>query len=148
MAELHRWYWTSYGHALANNLRALREMRGLSQNRLAQLSGLSRNVISNLERNESGNKAADPLLSTVYKLAQILYVPPGVLLPNADAIMTGPCPTTTPHLRRCWPVDEIDTARFSRLYLARAGTDELPEFDAVQNTASEQTTASLEIPDV
>ena len=129
MAELHRWYWTSYGHALANNLRALRKMRGLSQSRLAQLSGISRTQISNLERNECGDKAADPLLSTVYKLAQILYVPPAVLLPGADRVVAGSCSLTTPHLQRRWPVDEIDTAPFTKLYRADAVTGELPEFD-------------------
>lgn len=130
MVEYHRWYWTSYGHALANNLRSLREMRGLSQARLAQLSGLSRNLISNLERNESGAKAADPVLSTVYKLAQILYVPPGVLLPGVNEVIAGPCAATTPHLQGRWPVAEHDTAPFSPVYLARAVTDELPEFAA------------------
>ena len=63
MGEYHRWYWASFGHALANNLRALRKMRGLSQARLAQLSGLSRTVISNLERNESGEVDTAPFSS-------------------------------------------------------------------------------------
>ncbi|MCT1818677.1 helix-turn-helix domain-containing protein [Corynebacterium propinquum] len=138
MGDYHRWYWASFGHALANNLRALRKMRGLSQARLAQLSGLSRTVISNLERNESGAKACDPQLSTVYKLAQILYVPPGVLLPQADALIDGPCTASTPHLRRVWPVDEVDTAPFSSGYLTRARANELPKFAGSQNQWADQ----------
>ena len=70
------------------------------------------------------------MLSTVYKLAQILYVPPGVLLPGVDEVIAGPCAATTPHLQGRWPVAEHDTAPFSPLYLARAVTDELPEFAA------------------
>ena len=76
--------WASYGYSLSARVKSVRTMRGISQNRLAELSGLSRSLVSNLERNSYGSaKVADPTLSTIYRLAQALQVPPAVLLPAA-----------------------------------------------------------------
>lgn len=77
--------WPRYGHMLATRLRVIRLWRGLTQGRLAALAGLSRNAVSNLERNENTpTRCADPVLSTVYRLAYALQVPPMVLLPEVS----------------------------------------------------------------
>ncbi|WP_371259787.1 helix-turn-helix transcriptional regulator [Corynebacterium sp. HMSC04H06] len=70
-------FWKSCGELFASNLRTARVRRGLSQRALADISGVSRNQIGNLER----ARAADPTISTVYKLALALEIPPAVLLP-------------------------------------------------------------------
>lgn len=75
-------HWPSYGHTLGTRLREIRKIRGYSQEELAEIVEMSRNAISNLERNENNNgKPGDPRLSTVYKLSQALDVPPAALLP-------------------------------------------------------------------
>ena len=49
MSSEHTWVqWASYGHALCRNLKEMRLMRGLSQQDLAELAGISRNQVSNL----------------------------------------------------------------------------------------------------
>ncbi|KKO84373.1 helix-turn-helix domain-containing protein [Corynebacterium otitidis] len=74
--------WASYGYQLAVNLQVLRRWRGVSQEWLGYMAGLSRNQVSNLERNEnSSGRPSDPSLSTIYRLAHALGVPPAVLLP-------------------------------------------------------------------
>ncbi|MBZ8176820.1 helix-turn-helix domain-containing protein [Corynebacterium sp. 3HC-13] len=76
--------WESYGHQLAENIRELRKRRGLSQEELAELANLSRNQISNLERNDhNGIGTANPTLSTIYQIARGLGVMPIVVLPGA-----------------------------------------------------------------
>ncbi|KAA8738409.1 helix-turn-helix domain-containing protein [Corynebacterium tuscaniense] len=76
--------WASLGFSMSERLRAIRELRGLSQMRLATVAGLSRTVVSNLERNQhTGARPSDPTLSTVYRLAYALRVPPAMLLPGA-----------------------------------------------------------------
>ncbi|KQB87509.1 helix-turn-helix protein [Corynebacterium lowii] len=106
--------WASYGHALGRNLKELRLMRGLSQQELADLAGISRNQVSNLERNENtSTKSSDPVLSTVYKLARALQVPPAVLLPGVGHSVDLIC-----HSREgievsfAWPNSEEDTLAF------------------------------------
>ena len=48
----------------------------------------------NLERNENNSgSSADPALSTVYKLALALEVPPSLLLPEAGQIVNSICTT-------------------------------------------------------
>ncbi|WP_257997285.1 helix-turn-helix domain-containing protein [Corynebacterium tuscaniense] len=75
--------WASLGFSMSERLRAIRELRGLSQKRLATVAGLSRTVVSNLERNQhTGARSSDPTLSTVYRLAYALRVPPAMLLPG------------------------------------------------------------------
>ncbi|MCZ9293950.1 helix-turn-helix domain-containing protein [Corynebacterium meitnerae] len=75
--------WASLGFSMSERLRAIRELRGLSQKRLATVAGLSRTVVSNLERNQhTGSRSSDPTLSTVYRLAYALRVPPAMLLPG------------------------------------------------------------------
>lgn len=112
-------HWASYGHCLGENLRTLRVMRGLSQDRLAELSGLSRNQISNIERNENtSTRSADPVLSTVYRLARALHVPPVALLPAADRLVEEICPAEGVTVDVVWPSRPEDTMAFdaARLY--------------------------------
>ncbi|WP_311516886.1 helix-turn-helix domain-containing protein [uncultured Corynebacterium sp.] len=87
--------WTSYGYCFASNLSQLRELRGLTQQELGDLAQLSRNQISNMERNETSKGSPnDPFMSTVYRLARALEVPPAVLFPqamrNVDLICAPP----------------------------------------------------------
>lgn len=78
--------WDTYGDSFGFRLVTIRRARGLSQEQVALLCGMHRNQISNLERNTS-NRApfiADPTLSTVYRLAHALAVPPAYLLPDLN----------------------------------------------------------------
>lgn len=75
-------HWPSYGHTLGARVREIRKIRGYSQEELADIVEMSRNAISNLERNENSNgNPGDPRLSTVYKISKALDVPPAALLP-------------------------------------------------------------------
>lgn len=116
--------WQSYGLALSKRLRKLRVMRGISQERLAELSGVSRNEISYLERNEtSTGKAGDPKLSTVYRLARALAVPPAAMLPGpGDQVAEHfPAPESAAQdlsVDVRWPMSEQDTVTFRELHLS------------------------------
>ncbi|MBC3185933.1 helix-turn-helix transcriptional regulator [Corynebacterium sp. zg-331] len=114
--------WASYGHALACNLKELRIMRGLSQQDLSDLAGISRNQVSNLERNENTSaKSSDPVLSTVYKLARALQVPPAVLLPGVEHAVDVIChPRQGIEISFEWPVAEEDTVAFQPRALVRS----------------------------
>ncbi len=80
--------WPRYGYTLAVNLRELRLARGLTQEKLAHLAGMSRSAISNLERNESNQaRSADPAMSTIYRLSAALQVAPSDLLPEVDEVV-------------------------------------------------------------
>lgn len=122
-------YWASYGHSMASRLRAIRALRGLSQARLAELAGVSRNVISNLERNENaGRKPSDPQLSTVYRLAQALDVPPAVLLPAVGVKVLQVCAGGGMDVAVRWPGSPEDQRAFSPDYLALAEPGDTVEY--------------------
>ncbi|AUH69660.1 MULTISPECIES: helix-turn-helix domain-containing protein [Gordonia] len=78
--------WDTYAFAFGHRLVTVRKARGLSQEELAERCGLHRNAVSNLERatSNSASGIADPLMSTVYRLARALDVPPTYLMPGAD----------------------------------------------------------------
>ncbi|OFT55597.1 hypothetical protein HMPREF3151_11155 [Corynebacterium sp. HMSC05H05] len=131
-------HWASYALGLGERVRAIRLMRGLSQTRLAELAGVSRSLISNLERNDYNSKVADPTLSTCYRLASALQVPPAALLPGAAENVEGyflvsgasgasgaeaPAP-----IRFQWPRSAQDTARFHDTYLRRGAPQGTPAF--------------------
>ena len=63
----------------AAHLRELREKRGLSQTRLAELAGLNRNYVGDVERGRR-----NPCLDNILKLADALDVPPGELFRPFD----------------------------------------------------------------
>jgi transcriptional regulator with XRE-family HTH domain len=69
----------------AKRLKQTREAKGMTPYRLAQLTGLSKQGVLNLE--QSG---ADPKLSTIIKLADALDVPATDLLASAKANSTEP----------------------------------------------------------
>jgi transcriptional regulator with XRE-family HTH domain len=60
---------------LANNLRRLRQDKGLSQEAFAHEAGIHRTYISDLERG-----ARNPTITVVDKIAAFLNVKPGQLL--------------------------------------------------------------------
>lgn len=57
-------------YSLANNLRKLREKKGLSQDRLAKLADVANNTIIKIEQGENIN----PTLETLKKVAKALEV--------------------------------------------------------------------------
>jgi len=57
-------------YPLANNLKKLREKRGLSQDRLAKLADVANNTIIKIEQGENIN----PTLETLKKVAKALEV--------------------------------------------------------------------------
>ena len=125
-------HWASYALGLGERVRAIRLMRGLSQTRLAELAGVSRSLISNLERNDYNSKVADPTLSTCYRLASALQVPPAALLPGAAENVEGcfltPEADTPAPIRFQWPRSAQDTARFHDTYLPRGAPQGTPAF--------------------
>ncbi|GAB3942075.1 hypothetical protein GCM10028828_07970 [Corynebacterium tapiri] len=107
----------------------MRAARGVSQGHLAELAGLSRNVISNLERNEtSAGSSSDPRLSTIYRLAKALSVPPFVLLPGAHRHVDAVCVSHESEISAQWPTCPEDTARYSDYFLALGERGDTPEF--------------------
>lgn len=96
----------------------LRRMRGLTQEELASLSGISRNSISNIERNlNNSGKATDPHLSIVYRLAQALDVPPAALLPGGDRLVADICSAEQVGISIRWPMDEEELRPFRRPFV-------------------------------
>jgi transcriptional regulator with XRE-family HTH domain len=60
-------------------LLALREKRGVSQQRLSELAGLNRNYVSDVERGRR-----NPCLNNIVKLAEALDVSPAELFRGFD----------------------------------------------------------------
>lgn len=81
--------WDTYGDSFGHRLFIVRREMGISQEELALRCGMHRNQISNLERNTSNRepRIADPQLSTVYRLARALEVPPAYLIPDLDVVV-------------------------------------------------------------
>lgn len=127
-------YWASYALSLGERIREIRLMRGLSQSRLAELAGISRSLISNIERNDyNGGKVSDPTLSTCYRIACALKVPPAALLPGAGEEVAGQCKEQLlidgpVHISFSWPRSPQDTARFQEMYLRRGAPITTPAF--------------------
>lgn len=97
-------------------------MRGLTQERLSELSGVSRNQISNIERNISntGNHV-NPRLETIYQLARALEVPVAALLPASgellQPILTG---ENVLNVDVVWPAQPRDLVAFDHRHLSEA----------------------------
>ncbi len=109
MAQEQDWNgWPSFGLGLGRNLRRLRKARRLTQDDLAALTGLTRNTISNIERNlGNADTPGDPRLSTVYRLARALDVPPAALLPAGGELVADICPPRTYGIMLRWPADIV-----------------------------------------
>ncbi|NLA55720.1 MAG: helix-turn-helix transcriptional regulator [Corynebacterium humireducens] len=109
MAQEQDWNgWPSFGLSLGRNLRRLRKARRLTQDDLAELTGLTRNTISNIERNlGNADTPGDPRLSTVYRLARALDVPPAVLLPAGGEMVADICPAGAYGITLRWPADIV-----------------------------------------
>ena len=58
------------GKVIAHNLKKLREERNLSQGQLAELAGVSKVVVSQIEKGDS-----DPTINTIWKLTGALELP-------------------------------------------------------------------------
>lgn len=80
-------------------VRRLRESRGLTQERLAELTGISRNQIQNLEGNRNNTRDSktglpgpgNPRLETIFLLAQHLEVEVGYLVsPDPELLPPDP----------------------------------------------------------
>ena len=66
----------SNANPIAQRVRALREEKGWSQERLAEVSGLSRDAVSRIERGDRKT----PRMATVMAVAEALEVKPSMLL--------------------------------------------------------------------
>jgi len=69
----------AYGRAL----RQFRSERGISQERLAHLSGLDRTYVSGIERGER-----NPSLANILKLTQVLGIKVSELAAKAEALLS------------------------------------------------------------
>lgn len=128
-----RWpNWPSYGYCLGERIRAVRLMRRIPLDRLAELSGISARTIANIESNRYNNEdLSDPNLSTIYKIAQGLHVPPAVLLPNGTALVGDICPPLGDDPVECrldWPASEQDSMSYSEAYVLLGNISDPPEF--------------------
>ena len=93
--------WALVGHDFAARLRGIRARRRMSQQALAEISGVSRSQISNLERTDKALPLrADPQLSTMFKLAFALEVPPSALLSDAEHMLDEVTPFAPEYIDR------------------------------------------------
>lgn len=79
--------WKTYGLALGQRIRQVREAIGMTQQELWLRAGLSRAQMQNIERSRSAHGGpGNPRLETVYRIAQALRVPVIALLPSIAVI--------------------------------------------------------------
>ncbi|MEL4151886.1 helix-turn-helix domain-containing protein [Corynebacterium bovis] len=96
-----RFPWDSLSADMAERLRELRLRAGLTQAELADLSGVTRNHISGLEAGpRTDGRSVDPRLSTLYRLAAALGVPPAAVFPLPGVMIDPDSVTTVPRRRR------------------------------------------------
>ncbi len=117
--------------AVASNLRRLRVKRGLSLDRLAQRSGVSRAMLSQIELGRSA-----PTITLLWKIARALDVPfsaliaepteasPAVLCARTSRIITNHSGTFTS--RPLFPGGEPRRTEFYELRLAAGGEEHAP----------------------
>lgn len=124
--------WESYGHHLARKVQKIRQMRGLSQTRLAELAEVSRTTIVNIERNENNRgQAVDPKLSVIYRIALALDVPPAALIPGGAMRVTEVCAEDSRSLEVdfVWPSAPNDSKRFDSRHLVLGHPGEQPTYE-------------------
>ncbi len=105
------------------NLRRLRRKRGLSLEKLAALSGVSRAMLSQIELEQSA-----PTITTVWKIATALEVPFSALLAGGHASGASFVPASSTRVlssqsgafrsRALFPVDSVRSVEFYELTLA------------------------------
>ncbi|MEJ4097686.1 helix-turn-helix transcriptional regulator [Corynebacterium bovis] len=96
-----RFPWDELSADMAERLRELRLRAGLTQAELADLSGVTRNHISGLEAGpRQDGRCVDPRLSTLYRLAAALGVPPAAVFPLPGSMIDPDAVTTVPGRRR------------------------------------------------
>ncbi|MDK8511398.1 helix-turn-helix transcriptional regulator [Corynebacterium bovis] len=96
-----RFPWDELSADMAERLRELRLRAGLTQAELADLSGVTRNHISGLEAGpRQDGRSVDPRLSTLYRLAAALGVPPAAVFPLPGSMIDPDAVTTVPGRRR------------------------------------------------
>jgi transcriptional regulator with XRE-family HTH domain len=76
--------WSAYAEEIGRRVAAVRELRRVSQTELANVAGLSRSMLQNIERSRSSPKDSDgnPSIRKLVEIAQALGVPVTVLLPQ------------------------------------------------------------------
>lgn len=104
--------WETYGSALAHRAKLLRKRKKLTQEQLSDLSGVSRNMIQNIERGHATGKpgeATNPTLKTLYSLSYALDVPPAVLIPDlgSKVQMRSPSSRSLPSVGELMNVDIV-----------------------------------------
>lgn len=62
---------------LGQNLRRLRELKGVSQEKMGKIAGVSQKTVSNLENQQS---IVSPKLSTLISVAEYFHIHPGILV--------------------------------------------------------------------
>lgn len=70
-------------HVLSNNISKIREERGLTISGMAERSGISKSILSDIE-----NGIGEPTIETIWAIANTLDVPFGVLVTDVDGIST------------------------------------------------------------
>jgi transcriptional regulator with XRE-family HTH domain len=107
---------------VSSNLRRIRTTRGLSLERLAQLSGVSRAMLGQIELGQS-----TPTINLLWKIARALGVPFSALITDPTASRTRVLPATRAKIltsadgsfssRALFPFDEPRTVEFYELHL-------------------------------
>ncbi|WBM80181.1 helix-turn-helix domain-containing protein [Cryobacterium breve] len=76
--------WALYARAIGHRVRAARERKGLSQDRAAAESGISRTHFQRIEQGMGNGSAANPSLRTFARIASALGVEARELLPPSN----------------------------------------------------------------
>ena len=76
--------WSAYAEEIGRRVAAVRELRKVSQTELANVVGLSRSHLQNIERSRSSGEGSvgNPSIRKLVEIAQALGVPVTVLLPQ------------------------------------------------------------------
>lgn len=74
--------WVDYATAVGSNIQRFRVQQGLSQEELAYAAGLSRYALQLFERGGNDGRPANPQLSNIMAIAQVLGVGLQDLLPS------------------------------------------------------------------
>jgi transcriptional regulator with XRE-family HTH domain len=114
--------------AVGANLRRIRGQRGLSLERLAQASGVSRAMLCQIELSQSA-----PTINVLWKIARALNIPFSALLTDPTASRTKVLPAARAKTltsaggafssRALFPFDEPRTVEFYELHLAPRATE-------------------------